>query len=303
MRARRRRGETAPVDQVERIVRLVAEVLGDDALGVHLHGSAVSGGLRPASDVDVFVVARRSLDDPARRRLVEGLRPLSGSRAGARPVELAVVVAGGVRPWRYPPTCDFLYGEWLREAFDAGEVPRPEVMPDLALLITMVRAGDRTLAGLPPARLLDPVPHEDVVRASVAGIPGLLDDLADDTRNVLLTFARIWTTVATGEIRAKDAAADWALSRLPAEHRPVLAHARDLYLTRGYAEETWPEGLPERARAHVDHVRAEIARLCGEAGGGRDPARAAASPPASAPAPAPAPAPARKDPVPPARAG
>jgi len=253
--------ETAPVDQVEKIVRLTDAVLGDDALGVYLHGSAVSGGLRPASDVDVLVVARRSLDEGARRTLLRGLLALSGSAVGARPVELVVVVGSDVRPWRFPPTCDFLYGEWLRAEYAAGTVPQPEPMPDLALLIAMTLAGDRSLAGPPPARLLDPVPHADLVRASVAGVPGLLADLADDTRNVVLTFARIWTTLATGEIRAKDAAADWALARLPPEHRPVLEHARQLYLTSHYAEERWSEELRARARPHVDHVRAEIERL------------------------------------------
>lgn len=90
-------------------------------------------------------------------------------------------------------------------------------MPDLALLITMVLAGDHPLAGPPPRQVLDPVPRADLLRASVAGIPGLLDDLDADTRNVVLTFARIWTTLAAGEIRSKVAAADWALAQLTPE--------------------------------------------------------------------------------------
>jgi streptomycin 3"-adenylyltransferase len=61
-------------------------------------------------------------------------------------------------------------------------------------------------------------------------VPELLGDLDTDTRNVLLTLARSWTSLATGVIRSKDAAADWALPRLPAEHRAVLAHARAVYL-------------------------------------------------------------------------
>ncbi|MET8836795.1 DUF4111 domain-containing protein [Micromonospora sp. NPDC004540] len=134
-------------------------------------------------------------------------------------------------------------------------------MPDLALLITMVLAGDHPLAGPPPAQVLDPVPHPDLVRATVAGIPGLLRDLADDTRNVLLTLARIWTTLATGEIRSKDAAADWALAHLPPEHRPVLRHARELYLHRRYAEESWSDELLAQVRPHADQVLAEIDRL------------------------------------------
>jgi hypothetical protein len=75
---------------------------------------------------------------------------------------------------------------------------------------------------------------------------------------VVLTFARIWTTVATGVIRSKDDAADWALARLPEEHRPVLARARANYL--GEEPEYWDD-LQPRVRPHVDWVLGAIARL------------------------------------------
>ncbi|WP_436850479.1 aminoglycoside adenylyltransferase family protein [Streptomyces griseoloalbus] len=244
------------------IVRLVGGVLGPDVIGSCLHGSSVLGGLRPASDLDVLVVSRRRMDEQQRRTLLGGLLLISGSRDEVRPVELTVVVQSEVRPWRYPPTGDFLYGEWLRAEYEAGQVPRPEPMPDLALLITMARAGNRPLTGPRPAQLLDPVPHADLVRASVAGIPGLLADLDGDTRNVLLTLARTWTTLATGRIRSKDAAADWALARLPPQHRPALEHARRLYLDFHYGEESWSDALRARVRPLVDRVLAEIDRLC-----------------------------------------
>jgi predicted nucleotidyltransferase len=247
--------------QTRQIVRLVGDVLGADVIGTYLHGSAVLGGLRPASDVDVLVLAARGMDDQERQALVAGLLMISGSPVGARPVELTVVVQSEVRPWRFPPTADFLYGEWLRDEFQAGAVPQPEPMPDLALLISMVLAGDHPLNGPPPAQLLDPVPPADLVRASVAGVPGLLDDLHADTRNVLLTLARIWTTLATGTIMPKDAAADWALAQLPLRHRPVLAYAKNLYLRSTYSEENWSDELQAQVRPHVDEVLAKIEQL------------------------------------------
>lgn len=134
-------------------------------------------------------------------------------------------------------------------------------MPDLALLIAVALAGDRPLSGPPPAEVLDPVPRADVIRASVEDIPALLDDLDSDTRNVLLTFARIWVTLATGELRSKDAAADWALARLPHECRPALEYAKRLYLHSSYAEENWSDDLRAGARPCVDHLLAEVARL------------------------------------------
>ncbi|AKH86367.1 nucleotidyltransferase [Streptomyces sp. CNQ-509] len=250
-------------DQVRKVMTLVDDVLGPEVAGAYLHGSAVLGGLRPASDLDVLVVARHSLTDGERRALLDGLLRVSGFTGGLRPVELTVVVEAEIRPWRYPPTGDFLYGEWLREEFETGGPPRPEPMPDLAIVLTMTLAGDHALAGPPPGRLLDPVPYEDVARAATAGIPELLAEAADDTRNVLLTLARIWSTLATGEIRPKDAAAAWALDRLPPEHRPVLEHARELYLGSRYAEESWTAELRAAVRPHTDYVVAGIGKLSG----------------------------------------
>ncbi|REE97388.1 aminoglycoside adenylyltransferase family protein [Thermomonospora umbrina] len=246
------------MDQIRAIVELIGVVLGREAIGVYLHGSSVLGGLKPASDLDVLVVTRRPMHDRERAALVEGLFMISAMSAEVRPVEVTVVVQSEVRPWRYPPTGDFLYGEWLREALATGGPPQPEPMPDLALLITLVLAGDHPLIGPPPAQVLDPVPHSDLVRASVAGIPALLDDLDDDTRNVVLTLARIWATLVTGEIKPKDAAADWALTRLPPEHRPVLEYAKELYLSRRYSEESWSVELKARVRPHVNEVLAAI---------------------------------------------
>jgi Domain of unknown function (DUF4111) len=177
-----------------------------------------------------------------------------------RPIELTIVVESEIRPWRYPPSFDFQYGEWLRDEFENGNLePWPTTAnPDVASLIAMVLLCDRPLLGPPPAEIFDPVPRDDYVRAMVVGIDLLLDDLKGDTRNVILTLARIWNTVATGDIRSKDAAADWVLARLPQEHRPVLARARALYL--GDVEEGWDD-LEPRVQPHVDYAVGEIERL------------------------------------------
>ena len=180
-----------------------------------------------------------------------------------RRVELTIVVEDEVIPWRYPPTFDFQYGDWLRSEFESGSVEpwSTKDMPDLALLVTMVILADTPLLGPPPEQMFDPVPSGDLTRAMLAGIDPLRGDLYADTRNVLLTFARMWSTLATGVIRSKDAAADWVLARLPEEHRSVLARACAIYL--GQQPEGWDD-FRDRLDAHVEYVVAEIRRLAGE---------------------------------------
>jgi predicted nucleotidyltransferase len=255
--------QTAPTveEQLEQVLAAVRDVLGQDVVGAYLHGSAVLGGLRPRSDIDVLVLSKRRTTREEKRRLVDRLLAVSGpdSVGPPRPVELTIVVESEIRPWRYPPSRDFQYGEWLRAEFESGNVePWPSTTdPDVASLIKMALLGNRPLLGPPPAEVFDAVPRGDYVAAMVAGIDGLLHDLGSDTRNVILTLARIWSTVATDVIRSKDDAADWALARAPQEHRAVLARARAMY--RGEAEGSWDDVRPQ-VRACAAYLVSEIER-------------------------------------------
>jgi predicted nucleotidyltransferase len=236
----------------------VRDVFGHELVGAYLHGSAVLGGLRPRSDLDVFLVLRRLSTPAEKRALLDGLLAISSK--GPRPVEVTIVSEPEIRPWSYPPSMDFQYGDWLRTEFESGELePWPtRVNPDLALLVTMVLNGDRTVLGPAPSEILDPVPRRDLVSAMADGVTGLVESVESDTRNVVLTLARMWCTLATGIVRSKDAAADWALAQLPDDQRPVLEHARAVYV--GDEDEGWDDLRP-RVRPHVDQVVAEIERL------------------------------------------
>jgi predicted nucleotidyltransferase len=246
-------------EQLDQAVALVQAVLRDALVGLYLFGSAVLGGLKPTSDLDLLAVTRRPTSDDEKRRLVEGLLALSRR---PRYLELTVVGESEIRPWRYPPLMDLQYGDWLRAELERGEIPPPTANPDLAALITMTLLADRPLLGPPPGELFDPVPHEDLLRAGVDELGGILADLDHDTRNMLLTLARIWCTAETGEIRSKDAVADWALPHVPPEHRRVLEHARDGYRAGDYG--TWHD-LDVCAAA--DYMAGEIRRSRPRRGG------------------------------------
>jgi predicted nucleotidyltransferase len=257
---------TAAAAQTGQVLGLVREIFGPDALGAYQHGSAVLGGMQPTSDVDILVVTGRPATLEEKRRLVDGLMAVSARFPPSGPercVEVTMVAQPQVRPWRYPPSFDLQYGEWLPDRFERGDggLLQATVNPDLTVLLTIVLLADRPLSGPPPGVLLDPVPPEDCVTAMVGDLDRLMDEFKGDPRNILLTLARIWQTVATGVIDRKDRAAEWARDRLTSAHRQSMERARAMYL--GREADDWP-GLAAEARATADHmvwrIRWEAAR-------------------------------------------
>jgi streptomycin 3"-adenylyltransferase len=243
-----------PVAEPELRAALAAILPG--AVGAYLHGSAGLGRLRPQSDLDVVVVTDARLSDDERVALTTFALRTSGryprAADGPRPLEVTVVALADVRPWRFPPRCDFLYGEWLRAGIEDGVHPSAFQSADLAVVLAMVLKCDAPLFGPSPGDLFGPVPVADLRRSGRDGVPGLLDALEADTTNVLLTLARIAYTASTGSLTTKDAAATWAADRCGSESEAVLLRrARDAYLA----------GTPHEWGPVDDDVRALAAAL------------------------------------------
>jgi streptomycin 3"-adenylyltransferase len=260
-----RRTERTDVDteaQIEALVQGVSDVLSDDLVGAYLHGSAVLGGFRPESDIDIVGVSTRRTIPDEKRALIDLLLGLSRGRSSSvrgRAIELDIVVASEIKPWRYPPPFDFHYSELWRDRFEHGDVePWPnETNRDLASAVTMVLIGDRPIVGPAAAEVFDPIPRADYVDAVLRDTDTVDEYLSWDTRNVVLTLPRIWSAIATSDVHSKESAALWALPRLPAEHRPVLELAVGAY--RGDVRDRWDD-IRLQTRAYVDRILSEIDR-------------------------------------------
>lgn len=253
--------------QAEEVAAWAQRVLGTDLVGAYLHGSAVSSGLRPDSDVDLLLLLARPLTAGEREELVGELLVVSGhgtQPAPARPLEVTAVVVGDLVPWRYPPRRELQYGEWLRRDVEAGVPLRPAADPDLAVLLTSVLDRHHVLVGPPAQEVLEPVPPADLHRAVLDSLDPLLAELAGDERNVLLTLARMRVTVATERIVAKDEAARLVLPELDEEGQRLLSLAREGYL--GRARDEWDAADPAVCR--VADQLAHLVRAHGPDQGG-----------------------------------
>lgn len=234
----------AILDQSEQISEALAafrNILGGGLLAFYLHGSAVSEKLRPQSDIDLLAIASRRLTQSERVALLGTLLRLSGRHPsvpdGPRCLEVMVFSRPDLTADIFPARADFVFGEWLRESFEAGETPMPEQDPEFTLILAQARKEAIALSGPDRDELLPEIPMRDIREAMHALLPALLKGLHDDTRNVLLTLARMWYTASKGAFVSKDAAAAWAIPQLSERSASLLDHARRAYL--GEVADDW----------------------------------------------------------------
>ncbi|WP_205648519.1 aminoglycoside adenylyltransferase domain-containing protein [Acuticoccus kandeliae] len=256
--------------QVRAVAEALRSIFGEALVALLLHGSAVSGGMRPESDIDLIAVLDRRPSAAERSMLLAHLLRISGlypARAGGpRPIELTAFTRADLDPPTEPAHAEFVYGEWLRAGFEAGAVALPSTDPEFTLLLAQARREAQPLFGPALGCLMSEIPADAVRRAIGAAMPSLLDGLDGDTRNVLLTLARMWRTVVVGDFVPKDSAAEWALARLPeGEPAAMLDLARRGY--RGAAEGRWDDRR-EAVRRAADALAERVTQSLRAGGGG-----------------------------------
>ncbi|WP_043062799.1 aminoglycoside nucleotidyltransferase ANT9 [Brucella anthropi] len=221
-------------EQISTVVAALRNIFGNSLIAVYLHGSGVSGELRPQSDIDLLAVVDRSTTEDERAVLLASLLPLSGRHPavqnGPRCLEVMVFSRIDLARRLYPARAEFIFGEWLRDAFEAGEAPMPQHDPEFTLVLAQARQEASPLFGPDASELLPDVPEQVVRDAMRDLLPTLLTALNEDTRNVLLTLARMWRTASSGTFVGKNEAAIWALPELDEQDASTLDYARQAYL-------------------------------------------------------------------------
>ena len=101
-----------PENILTHFVEAARETIGENLLGVYLHGSAAMGCFNPkSSDLDLLVGVKETLDDSTKRRFMdrvvalheEFVKASGSSHAG---IEMSVLLQKDCKPFVYPTPFD-----------------------------------------------------------------------------------------------------------------------------------------------------------------------------------------------------
>lgn len=217
-------------------------MLGDNLVGIYLHGSLAMGCFNPErSDIDLLVVTRHVMPIEIKRDMVELL--LRSSQA-PQPIEISFLVEPEMHPFRHPLPYDLHYSESWRERYTEALAngswlawnDEPRFDYDLAAHLTIVRARGICLYGKPAQDVFPVVPAPSYADAILRDFDEALREREQMPVYFVLNACRVLAFLREGHIFSKDEGDSWGLHALPTEQRDIVAWALDMYRgTRPFA--------------------------------------------------------------------
>lgn len=214
-------------DVLRELTERAAAILGEQFVGAYLQGSFAVGDADEASDVDFLVVVRDGVPPEAEEQLRAMHREFP-----LRPQRWAQTIEGSYPPADELRTLDAIGKLWLY--IDNGHA---EMTYSTHCNTDVVRWSLRecgiTLAGPPPATLVDEVPA-DVLRATMRSLlPNVISDIESwisldigwAQRYAVATTCRVLYTLVTGRVASKKASMLWAVEALDPEWQPLITEA------------------------------------------------------------------------------
>ena len=224
---------------LDKIQTAYRRILGENLVGIYVHGSIAFGCFRwDKSDIDFLVVTRREPPLPQKEELLRCLLALE--REGACPpkgFEMSAVLERDCRNFVYPTPYTLHYSAAFRQQCQqdlSGFCQRMRGTDrDLAAHFTVIRAVGITLWGEEIPSLFGPVPREDYLDSILGDAKSAGENLSKDPVYGILNLCRVLAYQREGAVLSKKDGGLWGLKALPPFCRPVVEAALSSYGSGG----------------------------------------------------------------------
>lgn len=251
-----------PQDLIRSFVRDSARILGDQLVGIYLHGSAAMGCYHPKkSDLDFMIVVKDGMTEEVKRAFMDRIVKLNAN-GPAKGIEMSIVRQEVCDPFVYPTPFELHFsvmhlGWYLEDP--VGYVRKMNgTDKDLAAHFTMIRRRGECLYGAPIKIVFGEVPVRDYIDSLWYDIEGAADEIEKNTMYLTLNLTRMLAYLKEGQILSKQEGGEWGILSLPEKYNPILLEA-----LREYQGEEPAYDL-ELAKEYAQFMLSEIRKLVKE---------------------------------------
>ncbi len=218
---------------LERIKSSHQRILGDNLLGIYVHGSIAFDCFRwDTGDIDYLVVVHEPPPLADKAGLVEALLDIDRD-APPKGLEMSVVLERHCRDFIYPTPFELHFSNRHKERARTDPTGYCQGMQgtdkDLAAHMTVTRAVGLVLCGPAIDSVFAPVPRADFLDSVGSDIRDAAEKIGDNPVYAILNLCRTLAYTRDGLILSKEQGGEWGIRNLPAEFAPLLRKAIDQY--------------------------------------------------------------------------
>ena len=224
------------------------EILGENLVGVYLHGSSVMGCFNPQkSDIDLIIVMNHPMSDAEKRAYLDMVVKFN-AMGPAKGIEMSIVLREVCKPFVYPTPFELHFSaghlQWYRDDPDDYIRRMNGTDKDLAAHFTIINHRGKCLYGATIKDVFAEVPSNDYMDSIWFDVEGAAEEITEYPLYLTLNLARVLAYRQESLVLSKKEGGEWALEHLPAEYHPLITNALREYTEN--AEAVYDDELAKR---------------------------------------------------------
>ena len=224
------------------------DILGENLVGIYLHGSLAMGCFNPLrSDVDLIVVVNEPLSFSTKKAYMDMVVE-HNAKAPKKGIEMSVVLRKVCKPFVYPTPFELHFSaghlDWYKENPEEYIREMNGTDKDLAAHFTIINKRGRCLFGMPIKEVFSEVPESDYMDSIWYDIKHAKKEIKYFPMYLTLNLTRVLAYKEEGLVLSKKEGGEWAITNLPNEYHPLIMDAMRDYIES--ADVTYDKALAKK---------------------------------------------------------
>lgn len=218
-----------PMKTLDVIVQIYKNILGENLVGIYLHGSLAMGGYTDKSDIDFLVLVKESMDVATKRDIIQSILHLD--HLPKKGVEMSIVLEKYAKEFIYPTPFELHYSDFHKDKYlsDSNYLCGGFTDKDLAAHFTIIIHKGICLYGKDIEDVFSDVPRQDYIDSIVNDIENAKEDIIENTVYITLNLCRVLWYIKENTIYSKLEAGNWAIEMVPLQYRKIVEDAVKVY--------------------------------------------------------------------------
>lgn len=208
-------------------------ILGDNLLGIYLHGSAVLGCFNEKkSDIDLLVVVNTEIPNEIKCQYMDMVVALNKD-APKKGIEFTIVRKSVCKPFIYPTPFELHFSVMHLQWFTTNPQDYINKMngtdKDLAAHFTIIYHRGKCLYGKEIPEIFEEVNKNYYLDSIRCDIENAAEEILENPTYIILNLCRVLAYKRSGFVLSKKEGGDWGIHNLPDKYHSLILQALEEY--------------------------------------------------------------------------